>query len=190
MTTNTKLLHYKKHDQRERERDPHSPNVHSFVTRNTVTATYAAKLSPEHLLYVEKVHLQVLRSWILQRAAKSHVISLPWHEKILFIRFKRRRGRIQIQQRERNKYKIYFLNCTKYTCMVISLIVKMLYALLPYFFNTKGFNAKQGFTFFIAWIFFFLCFHLTRDERNLYSKIFFAYFLPLNCSSSVERICL
>lgn len=59
MTTNTKLLHYKKHDQRER--DPHSTNVHSFVTWNTVTAIYAAKPSPEHLLYVEKVHFQILR---------------------------------------------------------------------------------------------------------------------------------
>lgn len=95
------------------------------------------------------------------------------------------RGRIQIQQRERNKYKIYFLNCTKYTCMVISFIVKMLYALLPYFFNTKGFNATQGFAFFIAWIFFLFCFHLMRDERILCSKTSLHIFLSINCSSFV-----
>lgn len=60
--------------------------------------------------------------------------------------------------------------------MVISFIVKMLYALLPYFFNTKGFNATQGFAFFIAWIFFLVLFSSDVRRENFVFKNFVAYF--------------
>lgn len=63
--------------------------------------------------------------------------------------------------------------------MVISFIVKMLNALLPYFFNTKGFNATQGFAFFYSLDIFFVLFSSDARRENFVFKNFVAYF-PLN----------